>query len=84
MSATARIKKAERIAHARKGRQSIAVHFEGQDFVTCEGRKIPLAEWERGQDCAVLRVVYETRPITNEQGETKRRPVDAPACFFSS
>ena len=66
MSATARIKKAERIAHARKGRQSIAVHFEGQDFVTCEGRKIPLAEWERGQDCILLHVVYEKRSLKDE------------------
>jgi hypothetical protein len=49
-----------------KGRPLIAVHVEGQDFVTCEGREIPLAEWEQEYpDCTLLRVVYETKPVTN-------------------
>ncbi len=68
MSIQARIRKVERTAQARKGREKIAVHLEGQDYVTCEGVKVPLAEWKQANpDDVVIHVAYDrTKPITND------------------
>jgi len=45
----------------------IYVHLEGNDYVMCEGKKIPLAEFEKMkevEDMQVINVVYDKDKTT--------------------
>jgi hypothetical protein len=43
------------------GPTRILIHYEGDDFGMCDGKRLTLAEWDaiKGDDCVILNVVYD-------------------------